>query len=81
MGLTLTVEEAKSRTAYDLIQEAIQTQQPLIVMLEDGTAMSVQQYRPLLHSSEGAPLTLKPLLTLPGYVPDGWEDAIYDEQH
>ena len=81
MGLTLTVEEARNRTAYDLIQEAAQNQQPLIVMLEDGTAMSIQQYAPQVLPSEETPLQLKPLLTLPGYVPDRWKDAIYDEQH
>jgi hypothetical protein len=81
MELTLTIEEAKSRTAYDLIQEAAQTQPPLIVMLENGPGVIIQQYAPEVHSSAEMPLTLKPLLTLPGYVPDGWEDAIYDERH
>jgi hypothetical protein len=76
MEFTLTLEEAKSLTAYDLIQKAAQTQQSLIVMLEDGTAVSIQQYAPQIHSSEETPLTLKPLLTLPGYIPDGWKDAV-----
>jgi hypothetical protein len=76
MEFTLTLEEAKSRTAYDFIQEATQSRQPLIVMLEDGPAVSIQQYAPQIHSSEETPLTLKPLLTLPGYIPDGWKDAV-----
>ncbi len=78
MGRTITAEEAKSSTGYDLVQEAARSQQPLIVMLEDGTAVSVQQYAPQALPSEETAPKLKPLLTLPGYVPVGWKDALYD---
>ncbi len=77
MGLTLTVEEAKSRTAYDLIQEAAQNQQPLIVMLEDGTAISIQQYEPNNYASAEHP-ALEPLPQFSVGVPKGWKDALYD---
>ncbi len=46
MELMLTLEEAKSRTAYDLIQAAAQMQQPLIVMLENGQGVIIQQHEP-----------------------------------
>lgn len=80
MGRTVTVEEAKNRTGYDLVQEAVQTHQPLIVTLEDGTDVLIQQYQPTAKVTENSPM-LKPLLTLPGSVPSGWKDALYDEQH
>ncbi len=77
MGWTLTVEEAKSRTAYDLIQEAAQNQQPLIIMLENGTAISVQQYQPAAEVMEDTP-KLEPLPQFSIGIPEGWKDALYD---
>lgn len=41
MGLTLTVEEAKSRTSYDFIQKAAQGQEPQVVTLKHGTAVFI----------------------------------------
>lgn len=80
MSRTVTVEEAKSRTGYELVQEAAQTHQPLIVTLENGATVSIQQYQPAAKTTDEL-LALKPLLTLPGSVPPGWKNAIYDEQH
>lgn len=77
MGLTLTVEEAKNRTAYDLIQEAAQTRQPLIVMLENGSAISIQQYQPAAEVREDMP-KLEPLPQFSIGIPEGWKDALYD---
>ncbi len=80
MGRTVTVEEAKSRTGYDLVQEAVQTHQPLSVTLEDRTAVSIQQYQPSKAAS-GELVVFKPLLALSGSVPSGWKDVLSDEQH
>ena len=77
MGRTITAEEAKSRTGYDLVQEAVQTHQPLIVTLEDGTAVSIQQYAPSVEILEELPeLELLPQFSVG--VPEGWKDALYD---
>ena len=77
MGRTVTAEEAKRRTGYDLVQEAGQTHQPLIVILEDGTMMAIQQYQPP-ELTEKTPV-LQPLLKLPGSVPAGWKDDFYEQ--
>lgn len=77
MGLTLTVEEAKNRTAYDFIQEAIRTQQPLIVMLENGPGVIIQQYHPAAEVIEDTP-KLRPLPQFSIGIPEGWKDALYD---
>ncbi len=76
MGLTLTWEEAKGRTALDLIQEAISGHEPLIVSLEDGTTVSIQEYQPSEQTGEA--LTLEPLPQFSVSIPEGWQDAIYD---
>ena len=77
MGRTLTLEEVKNRTAHDLLREVVQGHGPITVVLEEGAAVTLQE----TASAEGRDpaLTLKPLLTLPGYVPEGWQDAIYDD--
>lgn len=77
MGLTLTLEEAKGRTALDLIQEAIGGHEPLIVSLEDGTTVSIQEYQPLEQPQEET-LTLEPLPQFSISIPEGWQNAIYD---
>ena len=77
MGRTITAEEAKSRTGYDLVQEAIQTHQPLIVTLEDGATVSIQQYAPSVKILEEIP-KLEPLPQFSVGVPKGWKDALYD---
>ena len=76
MGRTVTSDEIKGRFATDLLQEVVQGQEPLIVRLENGTSVFIQQYEPSAASLQERP-NLKPLLTLPGYVPDGWKDAVY----
>ena len=80
MGRTVTSDEIEGRFAADFLQEVVQGQEPLIVRLENGTSVFIQQYQPSVEIMDEVP-KLKPLLTLPGYVPDGWKDAIYDEQH
>ena len=78
MGLTLTLTEARNRTAYDLIQQAIQDSEPLIVALEDGTTVSIQQYQPTEVGNKEEP-ALKPLAKLEGFIPPGWKDYVYGE--
>ena len=80
MGRTVTLNEIENQSVSELMQEASQRQEPLIVMLENGKAVFIQQYQPAAEVMEELP-ALKPLLTLPGSVPHGWKDAIYDEQH
>ncbi len=77
MGRTITAEEAKSRTGYDLVQEAAQNQQPLIVMLENGSRVSIQQYQPPA-GAEAELLTLEPLPQFSVGIPKEWKDALYD---
>ncbi len=85
MGRTVTLNEIKDHSVSDLMQEARRRQEPLIVMLEDGTAVSIQQYQPIeetiAEETIAEPPALKPLLTLPGFVPAGWKDELYDQQH
>jgi len=80
MGRTVTLNGVKNHSVSELLQEAVQTHQPLIVTLEDGTAVSIQQYQPSAELTEEMPI-LKPLLTLPGSVPSGWKDEFYDQTH
>ena len=77
MGRTITAEEAKSCTGYDLVQEAAQTHQPLIVTLEDGTTVSIQQYQSVAEIVEDLP-KLEPLPQFSVGIPQGWKDALYD---
>lgn len=46
MGRTMTLEDIKYHTATELLQEAAHHNGPLIVMLEDGTAVALTQYQP-----------------------------------
>ena len=80
MGRTVTLNEIENQSVSELMQDASQRQDPLIVMLENGKAVFIQQYQPTEEVMEDLP-KLKPLLTLPGSVPSGWKDALYDEQH
>ena len=80
MGQTVTVDEFRGRFVPDFLAEVVQGHEPLIVRLDNGKAVMLQQYEPSETASEQH-LELKPLLTLPGSVPSGWKDALYDEQH
>ena len=80
MGRTVTLNEIENQSVSELMQEASQRQEPLIVILENGRAVFIQQYQPAVEVMKDLP-KLEPLLTLPGSVPSGWKDALYDEQH
>lgn len=78
MGRTMTLDEVKERSVTELLQEAAQTNGPLIVTLDDGTAVALTQYQPEIQSAEQE-LVLEPLPQLEGSIPAGWKDAIYGE--
>ena len=67
MGRTLTIDEVKARSLEELVREIMQTQDALRIEMPEGDAVEIK-----------AVPKLKPLITLEGYVPDGWKDAIYE---
>ena len=74
MGRTITLEEVGNRNATDLLREVARGQEPLTIILEAGVNVTLEVER---LAEPAAPLKLKPLVLLSGYVPDGWKDAIY----
>ncbi len=78
MGRTITREDAKNRSALDFLEEIMQGEMPLIVTLENGKTVSIQEYQPTANLKEGS-LVLKPLAKLEGYTPGGWKDFVYGE--
>ena len=70
MGRTLTMEEAKARPLEELLREVTESREPIWVVLDENDQVEI---KPALR--------LKPLETLPGYMPEGWKDAIYDPRH
>ena len=81
MGQTVTVDEFRGRFVPDFLAEVLQGHEPLIVRLdngESGAASAIRAIRKLLLSNI---LSLSRFWTLPGSVPSGWKDALYDEQH
>ena len=80
MGRTMTWEEAKNQTAYDLLQVAAHNNGPFVITLEDGAAFTLEQKQPK-KKPLGEELVLEPLPQLQGFVPEGWKDAIYDDYH
>ncbi len=71
MGRTLTIDQAKARSLEDLLREVSERSEPVRIELPEGGAVEI---RPAAEPER----TLKPLETLPGYVPEGWKDAIYE---
>jgi hypothetical protein len=67
MGRVFTMAEATARPLEELLREVDDTQEAVRVVLEEGHEIEIKP----------AP-KLKPLLTHPGYVPEGWKDAIYE---
>jgi hypothetical protein len=65
---TLALDEVKGRTVEDFLREVVAHQEVLTVQLPEGDGITIQ---PLPR--------LKPLPELEGFVPDGWEDAIYEQ--
>ena len=78
MGRTMTLEEVKGLTVHDLLQEVVQGHEPVTVILEDGQAVTLEEDFSTEPLEAASGLKLKPLMTLPGFVPDGWEDALYE---
>jgi hypothetical protein len=78
MGRTMTLEEARDRTVYDLVQEAAHGHGPLIISLEDGSTVSVQGHQGEEQPGAEAP-TLEPLPKLAVSVPANWKDMVYGE--
>lgn len=77
MGRTVTLNEIENQSVSELMQEASQRQEPLIVMLENGKAVFIQQYQPTAEVREELP-KLKPLPQFSVGIPEGWKDALYD---
>ena len=77
MGRTVTLNEIENQSVSELMQEASQRQEPLIVMLEDGSSVSIQQYQPAAEVVEEVP-KMEPLPQFSVGVPEGWKDAFYD---
>lgn len=77
MGRTLTLEDVKDHTATELLREAAHNNGPLIVTLEDGTAVALTQYQPEEQAAEPV-WVLEPLPQFSVTIPEGWKDAIYD---
>jgi hypothetical protein len=71
MARILTMDEARARPSEELLREVADTREPVRIDLRVGNAVEV---RPVTLPA----LELEPLETLPGYVPDGWKDAIYE---
>ena len=61
------VEVRQGSAGGYFIREVDDTQEAVRVVLEEGHEIEIKP----------AP-KLKPLLTYPGYVPEGWKDAIYE---
>ena len=78
MGRTMTLEEVGDRNATDLLREVASRQEPLTIILEAGVNVTLEVER---FAEPAAPVELKPLILLSGYVPNGWKDAIYDDAH
>ncbi len=71
MGHTLTIAEAKARPLEDLLREIAEGGEAVRIELEQGAAVQIAP-------APAVSRHLKPLERLPGYVPDGWKDAIYE---
>ena len=68
MSKVMTIDEAIAFPFEDLLREVNETQESVRVVLEAGDEIEIKPATP----------RLKPLMQFPGYVPDGWKDAIYE---
>lgn len=68
MSKVMSIEEAIAFPFEDLLREVNETQETVRVVIEEGKAVEITPAKP----------RLKPLTQYPGYVPDGWKDAIYE---
>jgi hypothetical protein len=66
----LSVEQAKARPLEELLREITRTQEPVRIEMPEGDAVEIQ---PAISAGK----ELKPLERLPGYMPEGWKDALY----
>jgi hypothetical protein len=66
MSRTLTIEEAAARPLTELLREVADGQEALRVVLDEGQEIEIRAVPPL-----------RPLITLPTRVPEGWKDAVY----
>ena len=79
MGRTMTLEEVEDLSVRDLLQKIALRHEPLTVILEEGqTVTLIKDYSIKLPTTQ-TELKLEPLMTLPGFVPEGWKDAVYGE--
>ncbi len=63
---SLTLEEIEHISLGEIIRQVLDKQTPLIIQVSDDQEVTIQP-KP----------RLRPLPVLPGYVPEGWKDAIY----
>jgi len=64
----VALEDVKGRSVEDLLREVAAHREVLTVQLPEGDGVAIQ---PLPR--------LRPLPELEGFVPDGWEEAIYEQ--
>ena len=64
----LTLAELEQKPLAEVFQEVASGEMTLTVELPDGTEVTIT-----------AKPRLEPLLVLEGYVPKGWQDAIYEQ--
>ena len=80
MGRTVTLNEVENQSVSELMQEASQRQEPLIVMPENRKAVFIHQYQPMVEVVENS-RKLEPLPQFSVGVPASGKDTLYDEQH
>lgn len=64
---TFILDDLKTRTLEDVLQEVIRQQEVLTVRLPEGETVTIKP----------SP-RLKPLPVLEGFILEGWKDAIYE---
>jgi hypothetical protein len=68
MSKVMSIEEAIAFPLEDLLREVNATQEAVRVILDESNQVEITPAKP----------RLKPLTQYPGYIPDGWKDAIYE---
>jgi hypothetical protein len=77
MERTVTLDEIGERSASDLLREVADADDTWHVILEGRGTIDLEPKGLRPSIGESVP-PLKPLTVLPGSVPAGWKDAIYD---